>query len=948
MKRFINSACLVAVISLTMGVIWPNQSSAAMPTIASLGELRAPGLDVPGAMAVDGTGTLYVADARGGEVFKFDRFGRLLATYEVQASARGLALSADGTTLYVAGADSVAVVNAATGESQSALAGIKLAGEVAVDGAGNVYVADVDVAEQAINVFAADGRFLARFGGAGSASGKFSKIASMAFDSKGRLVVVDESGLNNKVQVFTIDPVSFAATVTGTYLTTASANFGVPGIIGPRGVAFDSQGRGYFLDFSNSQIRVTDAGMVYQGSYGTAGFGVGQLAYVADVVVETLVLDGQANSRLFVSCDGGRIEVFGVDGGVSPVYVNRAPSAPVAVSPVAGSEVATAAPVLQFTAASDPDGDKLDYQVSVFQGGELITRVETAATTVTLPTDLLTENAAYSWTVEAFDAAGAGSGSSVAAAFVINAVNESPLAPVSVTPLKGEVLAGAGLLTWQASTDPDPNDTLVYRVEVAADAAFATPLLTAQVGGSAIALTDFAAYASLTDGAAYFWRVLAIDNDGLSSAPGDAGNFVYDTAILRVAANMAGASVYLGGNQAFAGRALGVAPVEVRDLTPGVISVVVERAGFETSVTQVVVAGAENVAVQATLVPARQPAGFKAVANGINGRSGLAVSGAATPFLVDFDNDGQLDLLVGDASGQVNLFPAAPQPVSGQLTFQAAKGLGLPVMPGAAPFVADWNNDGRKDLLVGLADGSVKLFLNTGLEAVPAFGGGLDLAVAGSALNVGGQAVPVVIDLDGNGIKDLVVGSGAGQVLAFVNQGSDAEPQLAAPVLLAQVAGAAAPASVDWDADGQRDLLVTVNGVSTVLRNDLAVSGTFVAGESLPIAKASAVFPAELNGARGKDLLVGQADGRLVFWAGNSTSMTAAGVSGLLAKADEVAELVAGEAPLLLGEVSKIRTQIESGSLGGASKTAAALAQQLPAGPANDATLELGSMCQVK
>lgn len=953
MKRFIAPACLVAVLSLFASVIWPNQSSAAMPTIAPLGELRAPGLEYPGAMAVDGAGNLYVADARGGEVFKFDRYGRLQAAFALQATGSGLALSPDGLTLYVASGDNVAVVNAGNGEQLPDLAApgaFQLAGEVSVDGAGNIYVADIGVAEQSIKVFSADRRVLGQFGSAGGGGGQFRKIAGMAFDSKGQLVVVDESAITNKVQVFAIDPVTYAATVVGSYLTTSAVNFGVPGIVGPRGLAFDGEGRGYFLDYLNSQVRVVDAAMAYQGSYGQVGYEAGQLAYVVDTVVETLVINGQLNARLFVSCDGGRIEVFGIGAGsVNPPLVNHAPTVPGPLSPVAGSEVATLVPALQFSPAADEDGDAVVYKVSVYREGSLLTTISSSATTVALPAGLLAENASYGWTVEAFDGNGAGSGASAQTTFNVNAVNEPPAAPALVAPATGASIDGMALLKWQPSVDPDPNDMLLgYQVDIAAGADFAAPILSAQVTGTQVALADFAAYADLVDGQTYFWRVAASDNDGMVSVPGDVGIFVYDTASLKVSANISGASVSLGGNHAFAGRYVGEAPIELRDLAPGVFSVVVERAGFEPFVTQIVIAGKDNAALHAALVPARQPGAFKFVANGVNGRSGLTVNGAAVPFPVDFDNNGQLDLLVGDAAGQLALFLAVSQSVSDQLAFQPAKGLGLPVLPGAAPFVADWDNDGRKDLLIGLADGAVKLFLNVGQEAAPAFGAGQDLVVAGGALNVGAQAVPVVSDLDGNGSKDLVVGNASGQVLAFMNQGADAAPQLGAPVVLAQVAGAAAPASVDWDADGQRDLLVTGNGVSVVLRNDLAASGTFQLGETVPVAKAFAVAPLELNGAKGKDLLVGQADGRLVLWAGNSATLTAAGLAGLLAKADEVSELVAASAPELLGEMGTLRTQIETGRLGGASKTADTLAQQLPVGPVRDAMLELGNMCQTK
>ncbi|TLM65419.1 MAG: PEGA domain-containing protein [Deltaproteobacteria bacterium] len=946
MKRFCSSACLAAVISLLSSVIWPSHSVAALPALVPLGQLRAQGLDVPVAMAVDGAANLYVADARGGEVFKFDRYGRVKAVFDAQATGRGLAVSADGSRLYVAGQGRVAAIDAASGAPLFDLSGVAfdLAGEVELDAAGNVYVADVGPDRQSINIFSAAGQFRAKFGGAGNTAGKFRKICGMAFNSTGQLVVADESGLDNRVQVFTVDPVSYAATVAASYLTTSTANFGTPGVLGPRGVVFDGQGRGYFADFTNSQLRIVSPAMAFLGSYGTGGYAPGQLAGINDLAVDNTA----GTTRLFVSCDSGRVEVFGIDGGVTPVFINHAPTVPVLQSPVAGSELPVSAPVLQFAAAVDADGDALTYQVSVFQGDKLVARIGSTATAVALTEGLLAENGAYRWVVEAFDSEGAGSGASQSANFVVNAVNEPPSAPALVAPAGGEAVDGAAVLSWQPSVDPDPNDTLLaYRLEVAADAAFVSPVLSADVAGTAIALKDFADYADLVDGAAYFWRVTATDNDGLASASA-AGTFIYDTALLKVSANIAGASVYLGGNHAYAGRFVGTAPLELRDLSPGALSVVVERAGFEPYVAQVGVVAAGNSSIYAPLVPARQPAAMQLVGNGINGRTGLAVAGAAAPVLVDFDNDGRLDLLAGDAAGQLTLFAAMQVNSRGQLAFQAGKGLGLAVMPGAVPFAADWNNDGRKDLLVGLGDGTVKLFLNVGTEASPAFGGGQDVVAADSVVNVGGKAAPVVIDLDADGAKDLVVGSAAGQVLAYYNQGDDAAPQLAAPVLLAKLAAAAVPASVDWNADGRRDLLVTANGQIVPLRNDLAASGAFVVGEPQSIAGAVAAFPVELNGAKGKDLLVGQADGKLAFWAGNGTALTSAALAGMVAKVDEVEELVAAEAPTLLSDVAQLRTQVGAGSLGGASKTAEALALALPAGSARDAVTELGAMCQAK
>ena len=43
----------------------------------------------------------------------------------------------------------------------------------------------------------------------------------------------------------------------------------------------------------------------------------------------------------------------------------------------------------------------------------------------------------------------------------------------------------------------------------------------------------------------------------------------------------------------------------------------------------------------------------------------------------------------------------------------------------SAPTVVDWNNDGKKDLVIGqFSSGKIKVFLNQGTDASPVFNGG--------------------------------------------------------------------------------------------------------------------------------------------------------------------------------------------------------------------------------
>jgi hypothetical protein len=192
--------------------------------------------------------------------------------------------------------------------------------------------------------------------------------------------------------------------------------------------------------------------------------------------------------------------------------------------------------------------------------------------------------------------------------------------------------------------------------------------------------------------------------------------------------------------------------------------------------------------------------------------------------LVDFDGDGKNDLLSGCYPGEIYLFKG-----QGGGNFAPAEPLkgadGKPLKPGLASvaFACDWDGDGDLDLLVGDIEGQVNLIPNNGSRDKPAFGAPQILQAAGNPIKVaGGDAAPTVADWDGDGKPDLLVGSGSGGVHWFRNTGTAQAPQLAAGQVLipdlpeGAMAAAQGPKrgirakvhAVDWNQDGKLDLLV--------------------------------------------------------------------------------------------------------------------------------------------
>ena len=146
------------------------------------------------------------------------------------------------------------------------------------------------------------------------------------------------------------------------------------------------------------------------------------------------------------------------------------------------------------------------------------------------------------------------------------------------------------------------------------------------------------------------------------------------------------------------------------------------------------------------------------------------------PTAVDLDGDGHLDIVTGNFRGTFAVFAGtgagefAPKPSWLELANDGGK---LAVSAHSDPFFVDWDGDGDLDLLSGSSGGGVFLFTNVGSTTAPEFAARTEILKAagrssGTRFGDGHLTAPQsstriwIDDINGDGKLDILIGDNSG------------------------------------------------------------------------------------------------------------------------------------------------------------------------------------------
>ncbi|MFH1379226.1 MAG: hypothetical protein ABII23_02995 [bacterium] len=199
------------------------------------------------------------------------------------------------------------------------------------------------------------------------------------------------------------------------------------------------------------------------------------------------------------------------------VIINGTNEFPVAfdlISPADGQLVYDRSPSFDWQDSYDPDPIssityRLHYSIySDFSSSTTISNIDVSNYTFGYN---LEDNLIYYWKVDAVDSSNNITNSTQSDwSFILNVSNEAPQTFDLISPADEEVVfTGKPLFDWEDSSDPDPLDTITYRLVYSLDPNL--QFLSTEVTG--IAVSEYTSVVTLQEQTSYYWTAYASDGD---------------------------------------------------------------------------------------------------------------------------------------------------------------------------------------------------------------------------------------------------------------------------------------------------------------------------------------------------------------------------------------------------------------------------------------------------
>jgi len=301
----------------------------------------------------------------------------------------------------------------------------------------------------------------------------------------------------------------------------------------------------------------------------------------------------------------------------------------------------------------------------------------------------------------------------------------------------------------------------------------------------------------------------------------------------------------------------------------------------------------------------------------------------AAPRVFDWDGDGKDDILSGNGAGFilfVRNLGGSPTPKWAPPEPLKAEGKVIRILPRGANWgyttidVGDWDEDGLPDVLVNHHNGNVLWFRNIGTRRKPKLSAGVPVAVdwkgppkrpawvpgkaKGNELLAPWRTSPLIMDFNGDGHPDLVMLDHEGYLAVYLRYVDGAghlrlgPPERrfvypdGTPVLLNGLPGSHSGrlkiTFVDWDGDGDRDLVFSSKPAVDWMRNEGMKNGKMILRYMGRVVSRTLMghtdgpTVADWNHDGIPDLVVGTETGVLYYWPrvrfSLTTTMTTEGV----------------------------------------------------------------------